>query len=456
MRGKVNRYIKNPYDLNMINIDMIKKDILKQIEIKESIFDLQYPPSTNKRIDSLGKQKSNYTFYTGTGGNIYLYWRQYLFYKKSPKYLEKFKIALETNLKLLNQSEKNNFTNSFFMGDSGIYLFCCIYGIETNNNKFFNEYFNKLISLKSLGDNNELELELELLYGITGYLYSLLFLKKYLLSINLNKSFLNEEKILNNTIIDIFYELIKKGTKHMKNYSWDYCLLYPFPLNDDDSYLYLGAAHGLIGVLYMLLCTIKLYPHLLTDNKIFDKKYGNFSNFLLKNLNYVKSLQNKTGNFPDDVQGKDSDEKVHFCHGCVGAVHLFVLAEELFPNNGFDKVAQNCNKCLWERGILYKGNGVCHGMSGTCYALMKLYIQSNDILYLKEAVAIASATFDEKIQSLVSNFSDPQRKRKGIPDTPFSLMEGDGGLLIMYYDLIALLEKDKDKMTKLFPGYEIF
>ena len=167
-------------------------------------------------------------------------------------------------------------------------------------------------------------------------------------------------------------------------------------------------------------------------------------------------MQNKTGNFPDDVQGKDSGEKVHFCHGCVGAVHLFLLAEELFPNNGFDKVAQNCNKCLWERGILYKGNGVCHGMSGTCYALMKLYTQSNDILYLKETVAIASATFDEKIQSLVSNYPDPQRKRRGMPDTPFSLMEGDGGLLIMYYDLIALLEKDKDKMTKIFPGYEIF
>ena len=455
MRKTVKRYIQNPYDLNKIDIDKVKKDILKEIEIKENMFDSQYPPDTNKEIDSIGNQEYNYTFYTGSGGNIYLYWRQYLFHKKSPKYLNKFKIALETNLKVLNESEKILDINSFFMGDSGIYLFCCIFGIETKNDQYFKEYLNKLINLKKLGDKNELELEL--LYGIAGYLYSLLFLKKYLVSIKQSKSFENEEKILDNTIIDIFRDLIKKGINCMKKNNWNECLLYPFPINSDDSYCYLGAAHGLIGVIYMLLCTIKFYPTLLSDKKIeIDKKFGNLETFLLKNLNYIKSKQINNGNFPDDVKGEDYDDKVHFCHGCVGAVHLFLLAEELFPNNDFDKVAKNCNRCLWERGILYKGNGVCHGMSGTCYALMKLYINSNDNLYLKEAACIASATFDKKIQSLVSDYCDPQRKRRGIPDTPFSLMEGDGGLLIMYYDLIALIEKDKDIMTKVLPGYEIF
>ena len=95
-------------------------------------------------------------------------------------------------------------------------------------------------------------------------------------------------------------------------------------------------------------------------------------------------------------------------------------------------------------------------MSGTCYALIKLYQYTKDNLYLKEAVGIANATFDPKIQKLVSEYEDPQRKKKGIPDTPYSLMEGDGGLLIMYYDLISLINEDKDTMTKVFPGYEIY
>ena len=459
MRRKNKRYIENTYDLKSIDINNYKYLILKEIEKKEKLFDLKYPPTTNKSIDSLGKEEIDSSFYTGTGGNIYLYWRQYLFYKKSQNYLKKFKDALQTNLNIINNRNQNYDTNSFFMGDSGIYLFGCIYGIETKDNNLFIEYFNKLINLKNLGNNTELELEL--LYGIAGYLYSLLFLKKYLLSKNNVISFTKEENILNKIIKEIFFELIKKGIDNMNLYKWNKCLLYPFPLNDDP-YLYLGAAHGLIGVIYILLCAIKIYPDLLTyeDKNIsplIKNKFENLQNLLLINLNYIKSLQIKsTGNFPDDIEGKDSDEKVHFCHGCVGAVHLYLLADEIFPSNNFKDVSIKCNRCLWEEGLLYKGNGICHGMSGICYSLIRLYLYTKDELYLKEAFGIAFGTLDPKIQKLVSEYVDPQRKAKGIPDTPYSLMEGDGGLLIMYYDLISLVDGDNDCMTKVFPGYEIF
>ena len=79
--------------------------------------------------------------------------------------------------------------------------------------------------------------------------------------------------------------------------------------------------------------------------------------------------------------------------------------------------------------MLYKGNGVCHGMSGVIYGLIKLYKYTKDDLYLKEAIGICYGTFDPQVQNLVKEFVDPQRKAKGIPDTPYSLMEGDGGLL---------------------------
>ena len=244
----------------------------------------------------------------------------------------------------------------------------------------------------------------------------------------------------------------------MHIYNWKKCLVYPFPLNNKYSYLYLGAAHGLIGIIYLLLCTIKIYPNILSyDYKQINPLIrNNLKNLFIENLNYIKSLQIKsTGNFPDEIKGKDSGDKVHFCHGCVGAVHLFLLAEELFPNNDYKTVAIKCYQCLWERGLLYKGNGVCHGMAGTCYPLMKLYQFTKDEFYLKSAIGVANATFDPSIQAKVSEFSDPQRKVKGIPDHPYSLMEGNGGLLIMYYDLINLIDGDKDCMTKVLPGYEI-
>ena len=47
-----------------------------------------------------------------------------------------------------------------------------------------------------------------------------------------------------------------------------------------------------------------------------------------------------------------------------------------------------------------------------------------------------------------------------MPDTPYSLMEGEGGCLVMYYDLVkVILNKDKnnkDSLWGIYPGYEIF
>ena len=447
MRARKNtRYIENHYNINQIDINSIKSKILNQIKIKEKLLFSKYPPNAQYKIDSLGKQKIDPSFYTGTGGNIYLYWRQYLFYNKSPESLKNFETALHTNLNVLYSKKPNDYSNSFFMGDSGFYLFECIYSIETNNQNYFMEYFKKLISLYKLG--NSTQLELEILYGIAGYLYSLLFLKKYLNYQNKINFPFNIIKTLDDTIKKLFSDIINSGIDNMKRYKWNKCLLYPFPLGDKHAYFYLGAAHGLIGNIYLLLSTIKTYPELLNDN---------IKKILIQNINYIKSLQiTKTGNFPDDVQGEDDGEKVHFCHGCVGAIHLFLLANEIFPGFDYAKIAKNCNKCLWERGLLYKGNGLCHGMAGICYALLKLYLSCGDEIYLKEAVGIAMGTFDENVQKEVREYVDPQRKAKGVPDTPYSLMEGDGGLLFMYYDLISVINGEKDRMVMVFPGYEIW
>ena len=456
------RFIENTYDLNKIDINKNVNEINQQISILENESNKYYPPNTSKRIDSLGKKKTNTSFYTGTGGNIYIYWKQYLFYDKKKDYLEKFQDALKTNLSIINKvnegEEKS--TNSFFMGDSGIYLFYCIYANEIKNTELFIENFNKLINLKNI--SNIKNCEIELLYGTSGYLYSLLFLKKFLNNSNDLKIGNNITKTLDNAIIEIFYLLIEKGIKYMQEYNWNSCMLFPFSLSGNRTpKLYLGAAHGLIGNLYMLLNTIKFFPDLLkSDNKLpstIKNKYKNIGNFLLQNIKYVQTLQiKKTGNFPSDVEGNDSGDKIHFCHGSIGAIHLFILAEEFFPNNGFKETALNCNKGLWERGLLYKGNGVCHGMSGVTYGLIKFFKYTNDEIYLKEAVGICMGTFDKRVQDLVKVYEDPQRRAIGIPDTPYSLMEGNGGCLVMYYDLMSLLNKKQNEWVGVFPGYEIF
>ena len=368
-----------------------------------------FPPDMKTSIDSLGNKEIDTSFYTGTGGNIYIYWKQYLFYNKKKEYLEKFHQSLKTNLSIIEESNPPD-TNSFFFGDSGLFLFYCLYAIEINNKNLFEEKYKNLIELKYISEMENSEVEL--LYGTSGYLYCLLYLKKYIISEMNGNQIVNKNsmELLNNTIIQIFNILLKSGIKSMKKYHWDKCLLFPFPLNENRPQFYLGAAHGLIGVLYILLSTIKFYPELFKQELTLDENKINIQDILLKSIKYVQSLQiESTGNFPSDVSGKDSGELVHFCHGCVGALHLFLLAEQFYPNNGF-----------------------------------------------KETIGICKGTYDPNILSLVKEDKDPQRKCKGIPDTPYSLMEGEGGCLVMYYDLmLILLKNDKSVFIGDFPGYEI-
>ena len=455
------RYIPNNYNLNSIDINAEMKEIYSNIELCEKNSSVYYPPNMSKSINSLGKEKTKPTFYTGTGGNIYIYWKQYLFYDKKKEYLDKFYLSLKTNLSIREEIGEEESTNSFFMGDSGIYMFYCIYALEIKNEELFDKFFDKLIKLKTISENKYAEVEL--LYGTSGYLYSLLYLKKYLIKNSVNgivKSI--HTKNLDNSIKDIFNILLNVGIKSMIKYKWDNSLLYPFPMSGrKEPKFYLGAAHGLIGALYMLLSTIKFFPELSKQQVKINSNNISIENLLINNIKYIQTLQIKsTGNFPSDVEGNDSGDKVHFCHGCIGAVHLFLLAEELYPKNDFKQTALKCNNCLWERGLLYKGNGVCHGMSGVIYGLIKLYKFTKDELYLKEAVGICHGTFDPEVQKLVKQYEDPQRYSVGIPDTPYSLMEGEGGCLVMYYDLIKIIlnkdNKDKDDIWGIFPGYEIF
>ena len=47
-----------------------------------------------KSIDSLGNKRTQTNFYNGTGGNIYIYWKQYIFHDKKEEFLKKFHQSL--------------------------------------------------------------------------------------------------------------------------------------------------------------------------------------------------------------------------------------------------------------------------------------------------------------------------------------------------------------------------
>ena len=76
----------------------------------------------------------------------------------------------------------------------------------------------------------------------------------------------------------------------MIKYKWSKSLLYPFPVNEDNPQFYLGAAHGLIGTIYMLLSIVKFFPELLNKEKSINSTKIKISKILLDKFKVSKYL----------------------------------------------------------------------------------------------------------------------------------------------------------------------
>ena len=134
------------------------------------------------------------------------------------------------------------------------------------------------------------------------------------------------------------------------------------------------------------------------------------------------------------------DPLVQWCHGAPGFVPLFCLAltetEELSNTNRerervriLEHVCRRACDLIWTRGLLRKGVGLCHGISGNAYTFLYMheYLNRNKRrctgLYLARAVAFAQVA-TERLEELMD-----------VPDHPYSLFEGVLGLACLYMDI---------------------
>jgi lantibiotic modifying enzyme len=58
---------------------------------------------------------------------------------------------------------------------------------------------------------------------------------------------------------------------------------------------------------------------------------------------------------------------------------MFIEAYQTFKNQDYMDAAIKSGKNVWRKGLLKKGNGLCHGISGNAYALMALYKATGDL-----------------------------------------------------------------------------
>lgn len=266
--------------------------------------------------------------------------------------------------------------------------------------------------------------ECEVLYGKSGYLQSILFLRKAL-----DKSTYGKD-IVPLILQSILLEGKKTAEMHGKPNGLE--LMWQW-----HGKVYLGAAHGIAGILHVLLCFIQEIEELLQDGK----RYIRMMERTIKALN--ESCCQPSGNLSSSL-GSKKDELVHWCHGGSGHILLLVKAYEVFGREEYILHAETIAQyVVWPRGLLRKGVGLCHGISGNAYALLAVhhgkalqqsrktcYVQSPvnamDGIWLKRAILFGSFAL-EKLPEL-----------ENAPDRPYSLYEGLVGLCSLLLDLSDL------------------
>lgn len=87
----------------------------------------------------------------------------------------------------------------------------------------------------------------------------------------------------------------------------------------------------------------------------------------------------------------------------------------------------SCCKCgdlIWQKGLLKKGPGICHGVSGSGYAFLLLYKLTGEKVYLYRARKFAEFMYE------------PEFETARTPDCLYSLYEGLSGMVCYLADLI--------------------
>ncbi len=364
---------------------------------------------------------------------MYVYWREYQLYKGQTntelmaEHLNNMSVAYQTNMEVWakdreTMSDRKVHSPAFLTGAAGLHTLGALLYKETGNMTEMLRSYKELMNCLSLCKGKH-ALD-DLLFGNAGYLYCLLTLY------GTDSTLFNCKSEIMEVVSLLKKEGLAAGSKEM--------LLFPYPR--ESSKLYYGAAHGLMGILYMIIKAITMVPQLEKDVELLSA--------VEKSCEFVLAKQYPSGNFPSS-HGSTDDRLVHFCHGAAGAIPFLLAAYRTFKRDAYLTAALKAGEAVWAKGILKKGNGICHGITGNGYTFHSLYRATGDDKWKYRCQMLADASWNEEIQAETRVYKDPQRLVKGKPDTPYSLMEGLGGTAVFYADLLGKAEAVR------FPGYEL-
>jgi len=236
----------------------------------------------------------------------------------------------------------------------------------------------------------------EWLYGRAGYLHGCLFFQA-----------LEDGSELRSSIAAIAELMLRRGVSYARQLRSSKPPPVMWEWYGDR---YMGAAHGVMGITFMLLHV----PAMLEGQNL---------DLLRQTLQWLATMKQASGNYPV-VFGEASADCIHFCHGATGAVLLYCKAYEVLQEERWLQLAKDAGEVVWKYGLLKKGPGICHGIAGNGYSFLSLYRVTEDSKWLARAYHFACQIFAPEVE-----------RQSRCPDNPFSLFEGLAGTLCFLMDL---------------------
>ncbi|XP_060103707.1 lanC-like protein 2 [Heteronotia binoei] len=299
---------------------------------------------------------------------------------------------------------------TFLCGDAGPLAVGAVVYHKLNIENESKDCVTKVLQLQRIVLSMDSDLPDELLYGRAGYLYALLYLNTEI----------GPDTVPQSIIKEVVNSIIESGKKFsLEERKAERCpLLYQWHKKQ-----YVGAAHGVSGIYYMLM-----QPASHVDQETLTE-------LVKPSIDYVRHKKFRSGNYPSSLSN-ETDRLVHWCHGAPGAIHMLMQAYKVFKEDKYLKDAMECSDVIWQRGLLRKGYGLCHGTAGNGYSFLSLYRLTQDKKYLYRACKFAEWCLEYGAHGC------------RIPDRPYSLFEGMAGAIHFLSDILAP-EKSR------FPAFEL-
>ncbi|XP_066155802.1 glutathione S-transferase LANCL1 [Euwallacea fornicatus] len=348
-------------------------------------------------------RSTDYSVYTGTAG-IGL-----LFLRKSPDDVHNLR-NIRKNYLQLEQLKNRRIT--FLCGDAGPLAIATVISYKLEDRKIFDFCTRKLMAFVKVVNNISSDLPNEYLYGRSGFLYALLYVNKHV----------SPPAFSDTTIRSIITDILCVGEKLAKRLKIEKDCPLMYEWHDSK---YLGAAHGISGIIYLLLQARKY----LTEEEL--------TTIIKPTIAFISTLRFPTGNFPSSLGPGRQDKYVQWCHGAPGFLYMYCEAYRTFGDKHYLYLAEKCADVIWFRGILRKGYSLCHGVAGNAYCFLEMFQTTKEPKYLYRAIRFAEYCMDYTKQ-----------KEEYSPDRPMSLFEGISGPMYLLLDI-------QDPLNAKFPGFTL-